>query len=74
MFCAANEENIVISNDNIFNFYEWDEVETIDGWKSVNKLVVGDILKFDDDTIAQITNISQNLSTIKVCFGGDKNE
>lgn len=45
MFEASTEYNNRQINDNIIQLKGWEEIETVDGWKFVSKLIIGDIIK-----------------------------
>ena len=49
MFVASQDSKVVTSNNDFFEVDKWCEVETPDGWKYADKLVVGDLLRIKDD-------------------------
>ena len=63
MFKACSKENIIELSDNFYEVPYTDEVETIEGWKKVKELVVGDkIINSENeyDTIKNIINKDNN--------------
>lgn len=51
MFIASNEILEVVEHDNSFIVDRWSEVNTLDGWKYADKVVVGDKLIVEDENI-----------------------
>ena len=55
MFIASNETIEVTESDNSFIVDKWSEVNTVDGWKCADAIVVGDKLSvIDNDTNIEI--------------------
>lgn len=68
MFKATDDEIIVLENNNSFTVDMWTEVNTVDGWKSANKIIVGDKLIVDDED----TQCEISVNKIEILF--DKNQ
>ena len=58
LFTADTTYNRLSVNDDCFVVPASDEVETLNGWKSVKELVVGDVLK-GEETDEIVMNIEQ---------------
>ena len=70
-FKASEEYEDVMSEDNYFIFKDYVDAETINGYKKVKDLIVGDILVINDNNEqkkAKIISTERNENKIKVVF------
>ena len=63
MFVATNETVEVTESDNSFIVGRWSEVNTVDGWKYADSVVVGDKLLVEEGG-AQLEIIVSRIDTI----------
>lgn len=63
MFMATNDEKDVLIKDKYLALYNYLEVETQEGWKYADELIVGDII--NNQTIKEL---SSNKNEINICF------
>lgn len=57
MFVATQEEKVITTETQQFEVERWCEIECQDGWKFVDKLSIGDIIKDTDGNFATITGL-----------------
>ena len=68
MFIATNEEKLVTTDTHQFEVDRWCEIECQDGWKFVDKLSIGDIIKDTDGNFATITGLEIDEDIVIIDF------